>query len=381
MKILISGGHLTPALAFVDYVQASQSNNELVFVGREYSQKKLKQKAVEEQEIKKRNLSFIPFSAIRFDGNLFVKFKKFFLLIISVKRACKVLDQIKPDIFLSFGGYLAVPIAIAAYLKKIPILTHEQTRTIGMANAIIAKLATVLAVSFGETVKSFADKKGIYRKKVYLTGNPIRAEIVKKQKQSPSWMKNKKLDKPLVLITGGNQGSKVINQVVKENLADLLSNYSLLHICGRPTLANNYLKELKTTAAQLNSELQSRYFVKEWLGEKDLAWIYQNARLAISRSGANTVLELAISNLPSILIPLPFAYKDEQKLNAQWLSDQKAALLLEQKYLDRDSLLQAIANLEDKYQELKENLKKIRPKLDASEKIFNILKEIEKNRS
>ena len=202
MKILISGGHLTPALAFIDFAKANHPQDKIVFAGRQFSQDRLKQKAVERREVEARGVKFISFSSVSADLNtwldIFIKPLKF---ISSLVKANKIFVQEKPDLFLSFGGYLAVPLAIMAKLRKIPIVTHEQTKVAGKATQFIGQMADKIAVSFEKT------KYLNSLEKVVVTGNPLRPAIFNEKIKQPSWYKSDS-NLPLLLIMGGNQGSK-----------------------------------------------------------------------------------------------------------------------------------------------------------------------------
>ena len=152
MKIFMTGAHLTPALAMIDYIQLAHPNDQLVFLGRLYSQERLKQKAVEELEVKKRGVKFIPFAAVKFvNSSVIDLILGVFTFPGTIGKARKILRQEKPDVLLSFGSYLAVPFVLAAKSLKIPVVTHEQTIAMGKANQFIANLADKVAISFPQT--------------------------------------------------------------------------------------------------------------------------------------------------------------------------------------------------------------------------------------
>lgn len=369
---MISGGHLTPALALIDYIQNlhSSNNDEIVFLGRVFSQDKLKQKAFEKQEIQKRKIKFITFNTGRFASGSFVqKIKNIFLFIKSFVVAYKIVKKQKPDIFVSFGGYLAVPIAIVCWLQKIPVITHEQTRSAGMANQIIARFATKVALSYESSSKNFPLTKIVF------TGNPVRENIIKSNSQRPDWLPLR-LSKPLLLVMGGNQGSKIINQTIANSLEKLLFEWVVVHQCGRNTSDDNYFEQLSKKKENVDEYLRNNYFIKEWILENDLAWIYKNAFGAVSRSGANTVQELALAGLPAIFIPLPFAYNDEQFLNAQWLVKEGGAVLLDQSKLSESYLFEALDQLKQFNDMMRNNLKRLNIEKNADKKLYNLVMEV-----
>lgn len=363
MKILISGGHLTPALAVIDYILSQHPQDKIFFVGRLYSQPSLKQRALEKKEIEKRGIPFYALDAPKFNRSLWALLK-LVSMIRSLWLARKIYRREKPDIFLSFGGYLAVPLAIMAFFYHLPIVTHEQTRKYGLANLLISKFAQLVTVSFPEAKEYFP------RNKVKVIAFPLRGQIFNQETSSKPSYFNYHGEKKIILILGGNQGSEFINKIIAASLDQLIKKYIVIHQCGSQTSKHNYSAELNQQRLKLKSEWQNHYFIKEWIDAKEIAWFYQHCYFAISRSGANTVLELAAMQIPSIFIPLPFAYQDEQKANAQWLSDQQAALILAQKDLSTEKLLESIAQLERDYYLLKSKLKKLKIRTNGAVELY-----------
>ncbi|MBU0978288.1 MAG: UDP-N-acetylglucosamine--N-acetylmuramyl-(pentapeptide) pyrophosphoryl-undecaprenol N-acetylglucosamine transferase [Patescibacteria group bacterium] len=334
MKILISGGHLTPALALIDYVKLNKPQIELAFAGRLYSQSGRSQRSREQQEIKKRQIAFFSLHAVRFANIDFwllpLSLPQFFWSLI---QAQVIFGKTKPDIFLSFGGYLAVPLALIAKLKGIPIITHEQTTKLGLANQLISRMAVKTAVSYTQTLCQIPKKKGV------LTGNPMRAEILLDQPQ-PEFLPQ--VDKPVIYVTGGSLGSEIINTTLAQILPQLLKKYIVIHQCGPATKHRSYAGELDRLVNQLPKPHQQRYFVRDWIESADLAWIYRHASCVVSRAGANTTLELKQTATPCVLIPLPFAYNDEQLKNAKDLARTGGCLIIEQRQLGSQMLFEAI---------------------------------------
>ncbi|MBD3250561.1 MAG: hypothetical protein GF381_03275 [Candidatus Pacebacteria bacterium] len=370
MNLLITGGHLTPALALIDYLQADQTQVKLFFVGREYSQKKLQQKAVERFEVERRGVEFIPFDSVTTDlrrlSDLVVKPVGFFF---SLFQALKIIRKTNPDVLVSFGGYLAVPLAIAAKLKGVKIVTHEQTRVAGQATRLIARLADRVAVSFSET-KAFLPNH-----KTVVTGNPIRPELFSKDPECPVWF-NSDSNLPLLLVMGGNQGALAINQIVKQLLPQLLEKYQLIHVCGRPNRDYDFPALLSQVASRVSPQKQDRYFIKEWISGHELAWIYQQPLRAVSRAGANSILELAMFQVPTVFIPLPKANYQEQEQNAAWLAQKQAAIVLEQDQLTPGSLIRTLETLEKNYYQLKDNLSQLRLPVNAAAKLYQLIEDL-----
>jgi len=366
MRILLSGAHLTPALAMIDFIQANHKEHQLFFVGRLYSQEKLNQKAIEKDEVEKRKIKFIPFSAPKFANySLLSRLNSFLTFPKTVAQARKILIDEKIDLFLSFGSYLAVPFAIAAKSLGIIIITHEQTVVLGKANKFIASIANKVAISYEET------KRYLKRSDLVLTGNPIRAKLFAKDLQRPKWLPD--TSRSFLLVMGGNQGSFVINDLIKENLKKLLEKYCVIHQCGRTNKIKNSFQELSEDKKKLPKNLQEKYFIKEWIEEEDLFWIYQHAKFAISRSGANAVLELSLAPLPAILIPLENSYQDEQTANALVMQKINGALILQQSKLDNITFLDSVDYLEKNYKEMRLSLAKNQLYQNASSKLYQLL--------
>lgn len=348
MKVFISGGHLTPALAIIDYAQEHFPQDEFVFAGRLYSQPKLKQRSWEKQEVTKRNVTFVPFNSPKLEGQPIWMLPVTMLdLLRSVLRSRQMLAHFKPDVFFSFGGFMGLPLAIAAKTLGIPVITHEQTRTGGVANQWIARFADIVAISFPESVSYFPVKK------TELTGNPLRPKLFASHPAEPEWVTSPFPDKPLLYITGGNQGSQCINILVQEALPQILEDWWVIHQCGSQTNLMNYKKSLEKTRETLSKKIQEDYFIREWVTEDELAWIYQNATGVLTRSGANTVSELTAMALPAVYIPLPQAHHDEQRLNAEATVNQGAGILLTQKETSVETLLEALRTLKKKARTMK----------------------------
>jgi UDP-N-acetylglucosamine--N-acetylmuramyl-(pentapeptide) pyrophosphoryl-undecaprenol N-acetylglucosamine transferase len=350
MRILVSGGHLTPALAFIDYVQQDHQDDEVVFVGREFSRESDKQVSRERVEVEARNVQFIAFSAQKSAQSLATTLLKMPRLAGSVLKAIAIVSKQKPDVFLSFGGYVAVPLAVACWLQQIPVVTHEQTRAVGVSNQFIGRIAKKIAISFPDSKQFFPSHKTV------VTGNLLRKQLTKRLLQKPDWLESSS-DLPMLYITGGSQGSEVINTTISQMLPRLLKEWQVIHQCGADSNQRSYQTELKRRKQQLTKPQQARYWIREWLTEPELAWIYKHATAVVSRSGANTTQELAFHCVPSVLIPLPFSHFQEQQLNAEALAKTGGAIIIQQKQLTVDTLLEALDQLKSKNNACRRKLK------------------------
>lgn len=367
-RILISGGHLTPALALIDYLKESQiADVEIIFAGRLYSQDIDKQIAQEKTEVEKRGIKFKSFNAPRPATNFVEKLLIGPKFIGSFFSACKMLLSVRPKVFVSFGGYLAVPIGVAAWMLGIPLVTHEQTVSAGQANLFLAKFAKIVAVSHKESLKYFP------KDKVVITGNPIRPDLINAKPERPDWSKDLNTQKPTLLVTGGNQGSYILNTTISQILPKIIHTWNIIHACGNPTNSINYTHELEKIKQTLHAGHRNNYIIKEWLTTSELAWVYNIADGAISRAGANTVQEIAFAQIPTIFVPLPFAKGNEQLLNAKMLTDTGAAILLEQKNLSAETLIEKIGQLKKLQKSMRRKLEAHKPNTNGAAKLWNLI--------
>lgn len=331
-KILITGGHLTPALAVIDYLQKNQPEVELVFVGRRYAQEATKQLSWEQKEVAARQIKFIDFHAAK-TGQF--RWSDFFT---SVTQAEKILKREQVTHVLSFGGYLALPFALAAKLRHLPLVTHEQTRVLGRANRVLGVLADQLALSFPET-------GGWLTYKSTVTGNPLRAQLwPSSPAPKPAWFHDDKSRRPWLYLTGGSQGSCALNQAILPIMEQLNCDYTIIHTVGRASKTNQPLAEIDDYCRQRQLTL-NHYYPRESLTAAELAYFYPRLKLAVSRAGANTVAELTAFKIPTLFIPLPHSNYNEQEKNARALVAVGAAQLLTQSELTPARLLEAIDQL------------------------------------
>lgn len=372
MKILITGGHLTPALAVMDHALSQAKPPSIVFVGREFARVKDKQPSHERLEVEQRNVRFIPIHTGKFQGSHFVaKFLSLLRFFPAFFSATKILINEKPDVILSFGSYVAVPIAIAGWILRIPVVTHEQTRVAGISNKIISQFSQKVLLSYKESKQYFSSSK------TQVTGNPMRSSLLKTSPTKPEWFTTTS-NKPIVYVTGGSQGSEILNTTMQRALPRLVREWTVIHQCGVRSKARNYLHELETVKNTLPARSRNRYIVREWLSEEELSWVYANAQVCIARSGANTVQEIGVHRIPSIFVPLPFSHHNEQLENARTLADVHGALIIPQKDLTETTLLTALSTIKANYASMKSELKKIAYPKEPAQRIYSILKTVTK---
>lgn len=310
MKILITGGHVTPALAVIAEIK---KEHDIVFVGRKYALSNEKTESFEYKEVTEQGIKFINLVTGRLNRSFSVEaLKSLSLIPQGFARARQIIKAERPDIVLSFGSYLAVPIAFWAHRAGIPIFTHEQTIQPGMANRLIARWAKKVFTSFPQSKQFFPQGK------VVQTGNPVRKTILNAA-DVPFKIPKKR---PVIYITGGSLGSHSINQHIETILPHLKKEYFVIHQTGDTKTYNDYERLAKHT--------DEYYMIRKHVDAKELAYIYQESDLVICRAGANTIFELIAVRKPAIFIPLPWSGHDEQRKQAKLLKDMGVAQVFEQ---------------------------------------------------
>ncbi|MGH3886089.1 MAG: UDP-N-acetylglucosamine--N-acetylmuramyl-(pentapeptide) pyrophosphoryl-undecaprenol N-acetylglucosamine transferase [Pseudonocardiaceae bacterium] len=234
-------------------------------------------------------------------------------------EARRVVRAFRPDVVLSTGGYVAVPVGLAARAVRAPLLVHEQTTRLGLANRLLLRRATAIALSSPASVELLP---AVLRPRAVVTGNPIRVELLNGDASRgvtalrwAGWEPSL----PTVYVTGGAQGSVQVNRLVEAVLDTVLQRANVVHQCGSTSLA-----ELRHRAEQLPAGLAGRYRVIEFVGP-ELPDVLALADVVVSRSGAGTLAELTALGKPSVLIPLVPTGGNEQVHNARYLQQAGAA--------------------------------------------------------
>jgi len=359
-KIVITGTHLTPALAIISKLK-KRENWQIYYLGRKHTLEGDKTLSSESQILPQMGIKFIPIPA----GRLQRKFTRWTIpsltrIPLGIIYSFWHLLKIRPNLVCSFGGYVSVPVVFAAWLLGIPSLTHEQTTVVGLANKINALFANKVAISFPDSARFFP------KNKVILTGNPLRQEIFTPGKPLFSLPNNRKT----IYITGGSQGSSVINQAVLEALPELIKNYNIIHQCG-----GKEFQKITQKRQALPLKWQQHYFLSKYIDSKHIGWVFKNANLIISRGGANTVLELAALGKPAIIIPIPWATHNEQLKNAKFLTDKGLAEILPQAKLNGRTLVQKIQKMTTRLRDYEKAGEKIKKEINrqSSQSLVNAL--------
>ena len=241
---------------------------------------------------------------------------------LGVAQARTIVSDFKPDAVLSTGGYVAVPMGLAAKVCRRPRIIHEQTVRLGLANRSLARVATRIAVSSESTLSLLPNAA---RQNAVVTGNPVRPEVLTGQADKAIQALGLHAfdrSRPTVYITGGAQGSAQINSLVSSILPWLLAGANAIHQCGPANLA-----ELGERAATLAGDLAGRYLLTDFVGP-ELPDVLALADVVISRSGAGTIAELTALGKAAVFIPLATSAGNEQAHNARHLAEAGAAVAL-----------------------------------------------------
>lgn len=313
-----TAGHVTPNIALMPALR--KEGFEISYIG---SYDGIEKRLIEEQGV--------PYYGIS-SGKLRRYFnpKNFsdpFRVIKGYGQSIKLLKKIKPDVVFSKGGFVSVPVVLAAKFCRIPAIIHESDITPGLANKLAIPGAVKVCCNFPETLNYLPKEKAV------LTGSPIRQELLKGSADAGrTYCKFPEASKPVILIIGGSSGSRAINNTVRELLPQLLPDYNVIHLCGKGNL--------DTSLTQTAGYLQLEY------ANQELADLFALSDLVISRAGANAICELLALHKPNILIPLSAnASRGDQILNANSFQAQGFSYVLEEENLSPETLRSAITHV------------------------------------
>ncbi|HET7098932.1 MAG TPA: UDP-N-acetylglucosamine--N-acetylmuramyl-(pentapeptide) pyrophosphoryl-undecaprenol N-acetylglucosamine transferase [Patescibacteria group bacterium] len=354
IRIVLTGGHAaTPGIAVVEELmdRFGAQKVDISWIGSKTAIEGSKILTIEYKIYPKIGVKFYSIKA----GKLQTKFTRhtissFLRIPYGFIQAFFILLKIKPKVILSFGGYAAFPVVFCGWLLNIPVIIHEQTSTAGRSN-----LASVPFVN-EITLARVSSEKMFNGKKTTVIGNPIMSSVVKiKPKTKLNFL-------PKILVMGGSRGSEFINEEVYKILPKLMKEYKVVHITGERDFE------------RYKSYENSNYQVLPFVDPLEISKYYEMADLIISRSGANTVSEILITKIPSILIPLPRTYKDEQVKNAESAQDFGIAKMLLEKEVTEISLLGEVKNIFENWSSIVKFVStKKSPDVDASKKLVEIV--------
>ncbi len=348
-KIIMTGGgtagHVNPNLALIPDLKALQY--EVKYIG--------SKNGIEKEIIGKTDIPYVGISSGKLRRYFDLKnFTDPFRVMGGFFQALAILRKEKPTLVFSKGGFVSVPVVMAASLLKIPVLSHESDITPGLANKIAFRFADKLLVTFPDTLADMGDK-GI------LVGSPIRKELFEGDALRGKELLNFERDLPIILVMGGSIGSVKINEALREILLDLLVTFNVIHLCGKGNLDEN----LKEEKGYRQFEYVSNE-MKDYLTAADLI---------VSRAGANSIFEFLALKKPNLLIPLSRASsRGDQILNARSFEDKGYSKVLEEEELTGETLKMSIFTL----YEQKELFQEAMGKSDIRNATSKIIELIEK---
>ena len=274
-------------------------------------------------------------------------------------QAKRLMKQYRPDIVFSKGGFVSVPVVLAAKHYKIPVIIHESDMTPGLANKICIPAAKKVCCNFPETLNYLPKDKAV------LSGSPIREELLTGDRLSGLQYAGLSANRPVILVIGGSLGSVTVNHAVRSILPKLLSQFQVIHICGKGNLDESLIGT-------------SGYVQYEYV-DKPLRHLFAAADLIISRAGANSICEILALRKPNILIPLSAAAsRGDQILNANSFAKQGFSTVLEEEVLTSDTLYQAVSDTYKKRTAFIEAMEKSTLN-NAVETIMNLIRECAKS--
>ena len=322
-RIVLTGGgtagHVTPNIALIPRLR--ELNYDICYIG---SYDGIEKKLIEEFHIPYYGISSGKLRRY-FDPK---NFSDPFKVLKGIGEARRTLKELKPDIVFSKGGFVSVPVVLAAKRLHIPVIIHESDLTPGLANKICIPSAAKVCCNFPETLSHLPAGKAV------LTGSPIRQELLRGNAIAALEFCHFTANKPVILVMGGSLGSAAINDTIRGVLPELLKNFQVIHLCGKG--------KLDPHLTDVQGYVQFEYIKDE------LRDLFALADIVISRAGANAICELLALHKPNILIPLSAkACRGDQILNARSFEAQGFSIVLEEESVTNLTLLNAIQTLMD----------------------------------
>jgi len=312
-----TAGHVTPNIAMIPALQ--EKGFQISYIG---SYDGIEKKLIEEMGIPYYGISSGKLRRYFDPKNFTDPFK----VLKGYQEARKLLKKLKPDVVFSKGGFVTVPVVIAAKHRKIPAIIHESDMTPGLANKLCIPSAVKVCCNFPETVDKLPSDKAV------LTGTPIRQELLNGNKLAALKFTGLKPDKPVLMVIGGSLGSVAVNTAVRQILPELLKDFQVVHLCGK--------EKLDESLTLLDGYVQYEYIKKE------LADLFALSDIVISRAGANAICEISALKKPNLLIPLSAnASRGDQILNARSFEKLGYSKVLEEEELNNEILLKTIRDL------------------------------------
>lgn len=317
-KIILTGGgtagHVTPNLALIPTLK--ELGYEIHYIG--------SYQGIERKLIEAAGVSYDGISSGKLRRYFDIKnFSDPFRVVKGYGEALRLMKKYKPDVVFSKGGFVAVPVVLAARHYHIPTIIHESDMTPGLANKLCIPTAKKVCCNFPETLPCLPEDKAV------LTGSPIRAELLQGDRLSGLQYAHLSAERPVILVIGGSLGSVIVNNAVRELLPRLLPEFQVVHICGKGNLDE--------------SLIGTKNYIQYEYVDAPLKHLFAAADLIISRAGANSICEILALRKPNILIPLSAAAsRGDQILNAASFKKQGFSAVIEEESLTDETLYQTV---------------------------------------
>jgi UDP-N-acetylglucosamine--N-acetylmuramyl-(pentapeptide) pyrophosphoryl-undecaprenol N-acetylglucosamine transferase len=346
VDILFIGGHHSSAVPLIKLFL--KDNLKIAFLGHKYASKLNSEISSEYKEISALNIPYTHLSAPKFynvSGIL-----KYFQLIKSILFCVWFLLNCRPKLVFSFGGYLSVPITIAAKLLFIKVYTHEQTASPGLATNVVSKFSDKIFLTWES--KSFKNKS-------YVVGIPLRKEILDIKVKNYSGYKIK-----TIYVQGGKQGSRLLNEFIFKNIEELTKTYNIIHQTGKHSEFSDY------KMGQDLSKKYNNYKAYDFIFGKDYTNVLNKADLTVTRSGAHMVYEASFIKMPCIFVPISWASNNEQQKNAERAAEFIPSSIIKDSLLSLDTFNKSLLRIQS---EIKQNKKYKAVKSNSAELIYDIV--------
>ncbi|WP_221566747.1 undecaprenyldiphospho-muramoylpentapeptide beta-N-acetylglucosaminyltransferase [Alkalihalobacillus sp. TS-13] len=353
-RILLTGGgstgHVAVNLALIPHLK--RNNWEIHYIG---SQGGIERELIEHLS----DVTYYPISTGKlrryFDIN---NFKDPFRVIKGIGQAYRIIRKVKPSIVFSKGGFVSVPVILASRLTKTPVISHESDMSPGLANKISMPFASKVCVTFPETLKHIPEDKGI------LLGSIVREELRTGSKRKGLHFCDFTESKPVILVMGGSQGAKRLNEAVRNLVPTLTENYQIVHLCGKGKVDETI---------NVHGYRQFEYIKDE------LPDILAMTDLVVTRAGSNSIYEFLDLQIPMILIPLPLSQsRGDQIQNAESFKKQGFAEVIQEEDVTDESLQQLIEKTYNERNQYKRSMQRSEQS-NQLEKLYGLLDEYRKH--
>jgi len=365
MKVLITGGgtggHINPALAIAQKIKEADKSNMILYVGTK--------DGMESDLVPKQGFEFKTVNAKFLQRKISIEnIKTLATSIKGVAQSMKIIKEFKPDIVIGTGGYVCGPVVLAAALKGVPTMIHEQNVFPGITNKLLSKVVDKIAISFEEASKYFK-----YKEKLVLVSNPVRKEVLIANRDASRKKYNLKNEDIFIYSFGGSGGQKSLNDSIIEVIKALKNhkNIKLLHVTGK-RLKDDFYETLKKERL----EVPSNVTIVDYM--YDAPTTLSASDLVIGSAGAITIAEITKIGVPSILIPKTYTAENHQEYNARALEKKGAAVVILESELKNNKLLNTIERIINNKSELSAmslNSKKL-GELNAEDEIYKLVVEL-----